>query len=425
MNSFSTSISNSYITPFALKLSDKDLYIGILSAISGLFAPLAQLFGSKMMESYSRKKIVLKASLWQAIMWLPLTVIAIMKMYGIQEPALIYYLIIFYSLIAALGGAYYPAWFSWMGDLVSDKEKGKYFSKRNTITGIVELLAVILATALLNYTENKVYALVGFALIFFFSFLFRYISFLILHKQYSPHAKSKEVYKIKISTLIKENKDYRRFAIYQMFFNFAIMIASPFFAVYMLKDLGFSYWNYILVTLSSSVFYLLFTPLIGKISDKYGNVSLLLLANVLFAVNPVLWIFIKNPAALILLPQLVSGLANAASIISFTNFSYDYLNEKERGVGIAYANLLSGIGIFVGSLIGGVLLDYLNIAFINKFIFIFAVSAILRALVALVFLPKIKEKKKVKEIPVMHISLLHPFKSIHSEIGWIKEVVVS
>ena len=107
-NSFSTGISNSYITPFALKLSSKDLNIGILSSISGLIAPLAQLYGSRLMTFYARKNIVLKAVIWQAILWLPLAIIALLKFYSLYENSLIYLLIIVYSLITALGGLGHP-----------------------------------------------------------------------------------------------------------------------------------------------------------------------------------------------------------------------------------------------------------------------------------------------------------------------------
>ena len=419
-NSVSTGISNSYITPFALKLTDKELFIGILSSFSGLIGPLAQLYGSKLMEKYSRKKIVAAAMFWQAIMWLPIILIAVLKFYDIQTSALIYYLIIFYTLFASLAGIYYPPWFSWMGDLISDEERGRYFGKRNTIHGLIELVSVLIATLILKIGENTTYEILGFASIFFLSFIFRLSSYFLIHKQYTPHAKSRKEYSLKISTLIKQNKEYRIFATYQLFFNMAIMIASPFFAVYMLKELGFGYGTYIAITASSSIFYLIFTPLVGKFSDKYGNVRLLILANILFALNPLLWLFIKNPMGLIFIPQLVSGLANAAFIISFTNFSYDYLNKKERAVGIAYANILSGIGIFIGSILGGLLLDYLSISFMSKFLFVFAIAAILRALVAQAFLPKIREKKKVKRLPPMHVSVMHPFKSIHAEIGWVK-----
>ncbi len=421
-NSISTGISNAYITPFALKLSSNDLNIGILSSVSGLISPLAQLYGSKLMEKYSRKKIVVASMLWQTIMWLPLIIIAFLKFYGVYVSSLIYLLIIFYTVFSALSGLYYPPWFSWMGDLINEKDRGRYFGKRNTILGLIELFSVLLATAILRFGENTSYELISFATIFSICLIGRFLSFMIIQGQYTPHAKSRKTYAMKISDLIRENKDYRRFSIYQMFFNISIMIASPFFAVYMLQNLNFGYWSYILVTISSSVFYLVFTPIVGKFSDKYGNVRLLVLANVLFALTPLLWMFIKSPIELILIPQMISGLANAALILSFTNFSYDYLTEEERGVGIAYANILSGIGIFIGSIVGGILLEYINISFINKFIFVFAIAAILRAAVALIFLPSIKEKKKVNRIPPMYVSLLHPYRSIQAEIGWIRHV---
>src|SRR3989344_5656584 len=251
-NSFSAGRSGAYITPFALKLSSKEINIGILSSVVGLIPPIAQLFGSKLMESYSRKNIVLTATLWQAIMWLPLVTIAILKLFNIYPSALIYYFIIGYTIIAALSGIMHPAWFSWMGDLVSEKERGKYFGKRIVILGIVELLAVVIATYILKVFENTTYAILSFAIIFFLSFTSRLICHSILKKQYSPHAKSRTSYGIKILDLIRKNKNYRRFAIYQAFFNFALMIASPFFAVYMLKDLGFTYTQYIIVSMSGS-----------------------------------------------------------------------------------------------------------------------------------------------------------------------------
>ena len=174
--------------------------------------------------------------------------------------------------------------------------------------------------------------------------------------------------------------------------------------------------------MSGSIFYLIFTPLAGKFSDKYGNVKLLVIGNLLFAITPLLWVFLKAPIALIFLPQLISGIANAAFILSFTNFSYDYLSKEERGAGIAYANVLSGVGVFLGSIVGGFLLNYLKSPMFSKFFFVFFLAAFLRAAVAIIFLSKIKENKKVKTLPSMHISLLHPFKTVNAEISWAKHV---
>jgi hypothetical protein len=44
----SSGITNSYITPFALALNGTAFQIGLLSSLSGIISPIAQIFGSKM-----------------------------------------------------------------------------------------------------------------------------------------------------------------------------------------------------------------------------------------------------------------------------------------------------------------------------------------------------------------------------------------
>ena len=64
-------MGETYITPFALALNANNAQIGFLSSFSGLFGPLSQLFGSKIMEKFSRRSIIAKSVALQAFMWLP------------------------------------------------------------------------------------------------------------------------------------------------------------------------------------------------------------------------------------------------------------------------------------------------------------------------------------------------------------------
>ena len=64
---------------------------------------------------------------------------------------------------------------------------------------------------------------------------------------------------------------------------------------------------------------------------------------------------------------------------------------------------------------GGLVLNFISIGFMNKFLFVFAIAATLRLLVALFFLPKIKETKKVKSLPHLMNTFTHPFRYIHLE----------
>src|SRR3989344_1871077 len=211
-------VGSSYLTPFALALKASPFQIGILSSVSGLVQPLSQLYGSKMMLFHSRKKLVLKFALLQAITWLPIAALAILFWKGFFQDYLIYALIVLYSIMMIFMGISHPPWFSWMGDLVPEKDRGRYFSIRNRATELVGMSVAMMAA-----------------------------------------------------------------------FFFALMIASPFFAVYMLEELDFSYVTYTTILLSSGIFYLIFLPLAGKFSDKYGNLKLLYIANFLFVLSPLLW----------------------------------------------------------------------------------------------------------------------------------------
>ncbi|MEK6855470.1 MAG: MFS transporter [Nanoarchaeota archaeon] len=421
--SASTGLGDSYITPFADALGAQPIHIGLLSSLSSLFSPLAQLGGSRLMMKKSRKKIVLNFVLLNAIMWLAIAGLAFFAAQK-QNISYVYLLIVFYTLLGIFGGIAFPAWFSWMGDIVPEKDKGKYFSKRNVITGIVSLIAFLIGAFILNIFEKKDYLMTGFIIIFSLAFFFRTISFLYFRTQYSPKLKMHKSSYFSLWSFLKRFDNYGKFSIYLAFFNFAVMVASPFFALYMLQELGYNknYLLYTTITISSSVFYLIFTPFMGKISDKYGNTLLLVLANICFVFTPLLWLFSKNPFYLVLIPQLVAGIANAALTISTTNFTYDAVSQEKRGVCIAYTNLLIGIGSFSGALLGGFLLSTINFQTLNKFFFIFIFAAILRMIVALLFLPKIKEEKKVKRLPPVHVSLSHPFKTLHAEIGWFKAI---
>src|SRR3989344_8012475 len=138
-----------------------------------------------------------------------------------------------------------------------------------------------------------------------------------------------------------------------------MMLSAPFFAVRMLDDLKFSYVIDTIVSVSSTVFYLLFASISGKFSDRYGNLKLIYIGSFLFPIIPLLWVVLDSPLMLILIPGLVSGLANAAFVIGTTNFSYNTTSPQKRGFCFAYAALLIGLGTLAGSSIGGWIVEYL------------------------------------------------------------------
>jgi MFS family permease len=241
---------------------------------------------------------------------------------------------------------------------------------------------------------------------------------LLIRKQFEPRFKLEKKSYFSFWSFIKRYDNYGKFSIYQAFFNLAIMIASPFFALYMLKNLGYenNYLLYMIVSFSSTIFYLIFTPIVGKFSDRYGNLKLMWIANIIFALNPIIWIFVKTPLQIIFIPQLITGLANAASTLATANYTYDSVSQQNRGLCVAYTNTLIGVGVFIGSIIGGILLDVIPD---NAFFIVFAIAGVARLLVGLFFLPQLKEVRHVSKLDIssshlpIHFHLSNPLRNLH------------
>lgn len=421
---FSYGIGANYATPFALVLNASPFQVGILSSLSGLAAPISQLFGSNLMFHKARKKIALYFVFWQALTLVPIAFLAIAFWKGILQEYLIYAFIALFTIYTIFGGILLPAWFSWMGDLVPAQDRGKYFSIRNRAAGIASIVSVLIGAFILDYYKTKGLALIGFSIIFFFSSLIRFISYFYLAKQYAPRFRVKKSSYFSLWSFIKRGGNYRNYALYKFFFYFAMMIASPFFAVYMLEDLKFSYLMFTIVSMSSSVYYLLFSTLLGRFADRFGNVKLLHISNFFFTLTPLLWLLFKSPLYLVLVPQLISGLGNAALILASSNFTYDAVSQEKRGICIAYEGLFIGAGTFIGSLLGGVLIKYSPLfVSIGPFFVVFLISGALRFLGGLVFLPWVKEVRKTEKFPQFRLSLAHPFKTIHADIARFRAVV--
>lgn len=418
----SVALGDNYISLFALELKAQPFTIGIISALAGLLGPLAQLFSNYLMQHDSRKNIARRTAFLQGLLWIPLALIAVLYWRGIAQPLMLPLLILCYALIVIAAGMLYPAWFSWMGDLVKPEERGKYFSRRTRIAESVALSLFLISGFVLDAFKTSGKVLLGFALFFIAASIARFITYLLLSKQYEPRFTLRKSSYFSFVAFLRRMDNYGKFAVSYALFNFAIMIASPFFTVYMRQELQFSYTFIVLITLSSSVFYLLFTPFVGRFSDRFGNRNLFYLAAVLFSLNPLLWIFITNPWGLVFLPQLIVGLANAALMIGIVNFTYDAASPQHRSLCVTYTNILAGIGTVAGSLLGGFLLS-IHLPFAQPFVIVFSLAALLRLAIPLFFIRKLKEVRKVEPLHTPNISILHPFRTFSGELHWIRSLM--
>ena len=370
-----------------------------MSSFVGLLGASSQVAFSKLVGKVKRKKLVLLGVILQATMWLAMIALGLLAFKGILNQSAANILIGLYCIYAIIGNIAGPSWFSWMGDLVPEKQRGEYFSKRNKIVGIIAMIVTLFASFILDFAEQMNLLLIGFVILFGISAIGRYISAYYFTKHYEPDLKINKEDQFSFFKFVKKApfNNFGKFVFYVSLINLSSYIAGPFFAPYMLRNLGFSYVTFTIVNLSLALFTIASLSLWGKIGDTYGNRRLLNIGSVGITLVPILWIFNQSPFYLIFVVQFLAGISWGAFGLGVSNYIYDAVTPQKRAVCVAYYTMINGICMFMGALIGGFMLDNISINLMNTFFLIFIISGILRGITSLIFLPMLKEVREISE----------------------------
>lgn len=388
-------LGEKYLSAFAVFLKATNTQIGLLTSLPILFSSLSQFFSPDLIEKFkSRKKFVVLGVLINAFSWLLMLSVFYLGNYKV------YYLILFAIIYWVAGALPYPAWNSWMGDLVNPEQRGTYFGRRTKITVLIILIFTALGGLILDWFKTglgKPY--LGFVIVFLGAMLARLGSAFLMSKQYEPEmVKVEEEDKFSFFDFLKQApfRNYGLYTIFLMLMNFAVYISAPFFTAYMLYDLHFSYTKYMIILSVPLIAKYFSLPVWGKFSDQYGNKKIMSLTGYLMPIVPILWIFSTNYYYLII-AEIFSGIIWAGFDLSTFNFIFDSTTPQKRARCVSYLSVTTGIMVFLGTMLGSVIIDYNNL-FWTKYYLAFLVSGIVRVFVSAILLPRIKERRKVKEI---------------------------
>ena len=256
----------SYLSAFALFLKATEAQLGLLMSLPQLIASLVQLLAVKLTNLFeSRKKIVVTFAFIQGFVWL----LIIGFSYITQS---VWVLILLASLYFALGALSGPAWISWMGDLVPENMRGRYFGMRNRVSGFVAFIATISGGLILDFVSN-IDTHLAFSIVFSIAFFGRMISSYYLTLKFEPHVEITEPKEYPFKQFLKElwSNHFGIFSLYTNLMMFAVFISAPFVAIIWLEYLGFSYLQYMVVLSASTVISFVTMTYWGTHADSYGN----------------------------------------------------------------------------------------------------------------------------------------------------------
>ncbi|MBI3775423.1 MAG: MFS transporter, partial [Gammaproteobacteria bacterium] len=251
----------------------------------------------------------------------------------------------------------------------------------------------------------------GFIVIFSFAAIARLVSAYHLSHMYEPPRTAElpsTTFNLKAWTRRIRNSPAVRFSMFYACFQASVSISAPFFTVYMLRELKFSYLEFMCVTATSVLLHFTSLPTWGRISDAWGNRVIVVFAGVIITTFPLLWLVSTN-IWFIIGVQMLSGLCWSGFGLATTNFLYDTVPAAKRSQYLAFHNVLGAIAVCVGALIGGTLATTLpNELTIGSYQFnwltplygLFLISSLARMAMAALWLPGLREAREARTVPV-------------------------
>jgi MFS family permease len=386
-------ITQDYFAPFILFLGATATQVGLLTALPNLFSAMIQVKAAELVNIFrSRKYAVQVTMILQALILLTLVFFAF---FGLANIWIMSFLIIIFVCVGALLAGVYS---SMLVDFVDNPHKGELLGKRNRLVGLLMILSSLSAGLFLFYGKyfNQLYV---FATLFLFAGIFRLFALRIFsrmtEKSIVVDAQNNFTLGQFFSRLRESN--FAKFVLFVSAMQFAANLASPFFAVHMLKDLGFNYITYTIVTISATATIYFMMQRWGKHADIVGNLRVIRFVAPFIGVVPLLWILDRSVWYLIF-AQVFSGFVWSGFTLCTVNFIYDAVSEGKRVRCISYFNFCSGIAVCLGVLTGGFILNYLPPIFGYKFLTLCLISGVLRIIVGLIMPFFVKEVRPVKNI---------------------------
>ncbi|MDQ2076920.1 MFS transporter [Marinimicrobium sp. ABcell2] len=398
-----TATSDNFFNAFAVYLNATAAQMGVLTAVPQLFGGLCQLVSVWVCSYVSRRYLIVAAALLQALVIVGMGALAIVR----PEQA-IYWLIGLAVFYFSLHNVIQPHWRAWMGSIVPQRRRGAFFAARTRLTMVATLLMFLGGGALLTGTAGLEASWLGFAILFFIAGGGRTLSGYYLWRMHDPDPEPSREQPGNVSRSLHQVRDslhdrtFRHYSIFVAGMLGMVAISAPFFAVYMLRDLQFTYLEYSINSIASIATQFLCLRFWGVFSDRFGNRLVMLITSGMIPMLPLLWLVSPNFYYLLGV-QVVSGIAWSGFSLSTANYLYDIRPHKtDFAVYAAVQSCLSAGAVFVGALAGGFiasaapeLLQRLDIVELmgSPLFVVFITSAVLRMAVTLWFIPRAVEPR--------------------------------
>ncbi len=401
----------SYLSAFALLLKASAHQIAWLVAIPPLVGSWAQLLAAWLSRGHGRRRPYLVAgAVTQALM------LAVAAAAPLLAPHPVSTLVVCVVAYHVAGNFTQPLWAGLMNQLVPEGRRGRFFARRNRVVSLTTFTALVVAGGLLDVFDRQHAALTGFLCVFAAAVVARLVSAWHLYRMHDPDHDGAPA--TSAATTVRRwvgelrGTPFVHFSTAVAAMQGSVAIAGPFFAVLMLRDLGFSYLQFMTVTATSVLAHFVTLTAWGRIGDRFGNRVILIVAGCMLPVIPALWLISVN-FWWVLGVQLLSGLAWGGFNLSAGNYLFDLRPGRSVSGYMALHAVVVAAAVFAGAVLGADLATRLPTSveifgvvlhWEYALLGVFATSAAARAAVAVLLLRRVREVRRVAPASVYDVA---------------------
>lgn len=271
---------------WALHLGASRLEVGLLGALPTV-AQVVQLPAAWITAALGRRRVALWAVALSRLALLPL---ALLPFLPVERDTARLLLLCVAGVSAALGVVGNNAWVSWMGELVPEPIRGRYFGRRTAFTTLAGTLVGLGAAGALDAAGAAGSVGPALAALALVASAAGVVTTLLMARQHEPEAPPAARPDLAQALRPLRDPDGRRLLVYQVTWNAAVGVGGGYFTFHLLHNLRVGFTVVALHAAGIAAARILSAPLWGRAIDRLGARPVLAACSFTVALLPAIWI---------------------------------------------------------------------------------------------------------------------------------------
>ena len=351
--------------------------MGFLQGAKSLSANLTQLAFGRLSDKYGKKRFISAGHILNAA--------AIAALIFTDSPEYLIWLVILSSFF---NGVSIPSWNSLLGDYTDEHNRGTIIGAINSISQLGSFFAMIIAF-LISINQQGETTTKSYAIVLALAAVASLTSgILIWFTEEKPPRKTSK--NINIRELLQDPR-LTRYLLLNFMYGAGMSFAWPLFPMVITHRLHMKIWQISTLSLTSSLVSTLSQRQLGTIMDRIGRRPIIVMSRLTMAIAPITYA-LATQWWHIALGEFFLGFGMAAWMSSESTYIIDLAPGELRATYLASSTAAFGVASFIGSNLGGYIIDtYFNgIAGLNNGLFL---SSALRILFGLAYLTAFESRK--------------------------------